>query len=352
MCGLVCVDARTGQVAHGAQMASRELVGKVLLGAISCGLTSVVSALMILFGREHRGVWDAVAGTIVVRADQHFATAGGPTSPRSRTVPSAPGGRAAVPPGSGGFTGSSVAVPPPPPPAAGPYSTPAPPAPSSAPPASPAATPLAPASTTMRRAEPGAAAVPGPMAPAPSVSPVPLHFEPAPAGGSAGSAIVTSDESHANARLSPIQGLRGPLTAPQPATASSPGAATPTGLSPITTVPTLPHGATNRWRLLFDDGRRVEVEGTVLFGRDPAPLPRYPGGQTIALADASMQLSKTHTAVGIDGDAIWVEDCNSTNGTAMQASDGGLHDIVGRRVLQAGERVVLGGQSFVVERAP
>lgn len=100
---------------------------------------------------------------------------------------------------------------------------------------------------------------------------------------------------------------------------------------------------------MFDDGRRVEVTGTVLLGRDPGSLAQHRGARPVALADPSMQLSKTHMAVGVDGDALWAEDCNSTNGIVLRAPDGTERDIVGRRVLAAGERVVLGGQSFVVE---
>ena len=47
-------------------MATRELVGKGVLGSVSCGVTGIVSAFMIAFRRDRRGIWDSVAGSIVV----------------------------------------------------------------------------------------------------------------------------------------------------------------------------------------------------------------------------------------------------------------------------------------------
>jgi hypothetical protein len=43
----------------------REIVGKSLLGAISCGVTNLVSCFTIM-GSSRQGVWDHVASTIVV----------------------------------------------------------------------------------------------------------------------------------------------------------------------------------------------------------------------------------------------------------------------------------------------
>lgn len=137
-----------------------------------------------------------------------------------------------------------------------------------------------------------------------------------------------------------------------PASAPNGPSPTPPSADGGTAERTAPRPAAASWRLVFDDGRRVDVIGTVLFGRDPGPLLQHPGAQPVALADPSMQLSKTNTAVGVDGDALWVEDCSSTNGTTLRAADGSETDIVGRQVVQGGARVVLGGHSFVVERAP
>lgn len=63
--GMRCVRADTGMVATWGTMALRELVGKWIFGMFSFGLTTLISAFMIL-GAPHQGIWDKVASTVVV----------------------------------------------------------------------------------------------------------------------------------------------------------------------------------------------------------------------------------------------------------------------------------------------
>lgn len=65
--GMRVVRLDSGQTASWGQMAMREVVGKGLLGSLSFGITTLVSVFMIL-GASHQGVWDKVAGTVVVDA--------------------------------------------------------------------------------------------------------------------------------------------------------------------------------------------------------------------------------------------------------------------------------------------
>lgn len=60
------VKVSTLQRASTGDMALRELVGKGILGNITFGITGIVSAFMILFGASGQGIWDKMAGTIVV----------------------------------------------------------------------------------------------------------------------------------------------------------------------------------------------------------------------------------------------------------------------------------------------
>ena len=60
-----CVDKSTARSATWGTMALRELVGKTLLGNITCGITSLVGALMVL-GDSREALWDKIAGTVVV----------------------------------------------------------------------------------------------------------------------------------------------------------------------------------------------------------------------------------------------------------------------------------------------
>jgi len=71
--GMRCVKVETGQTATWGTMLLREIVGKSILGGITFGITTVASLFMILFGAEHRGVWDHVAGTVVVKDEDYPA---------------------------------------------------------------------------------------------------------------------------------------------------------------------------------------------------------------------------------------------------------------------------------------
>lgn len=64
--GMRCVRTDTGVAATRGQMAVRELVGKIVLGNASCGLTDLISSLMILFGWARQGLWDKLSSTVVV----------------------------------------------------------------------------------------------------------------------------------------------------------------------------------------------------------------------------------------------------------------------------------------------
>lgn len=58
------VKADTGQVADIGTMAVRELVGKVLLGLVP--LYGLISAVFVLTDQRSQGLWDKIAGTVVV----------------------------------------------------------------------------------------------------------------------------------------------------------------------------------------------------------------------------------------------------------------------------------------------
>jgi uncharacterized RDD family membrane protein YckC len=65
--GMRCVRTDTGQAATWGTMALRELVGKGILGYVTIGITTLVSAIMILADSErHEGLWDKIASTVVV----------------------------------------------------------------------------------------------------------------------------------------------------------------------------------------------------------------------------------------------------------------------------------------------
>ncbi len=71
--GMTCVKLETGRPATWGTMALREIVGKWVLSSITAGLTGVISAFMILLAGDHRGIWDHMAGTVVVKDEDYPA---------------------------------------------------------------------------------------------------------------------------------------------------------------------------------------------------------------------------------------------------------------------------------------
>lgn len=63
--GMRCVQTQTGICATWGTMALREIVGKALLGSLTFGVTTLISAFMVL-GDSREAVWDKIANTIVV----------------------------------------------------------------------------------------------------------------------------------------------------------------------------------------------------------------------------------------------------------------------------------------------
>lgn len=67
MLGMQIVDSSTGVPATIQQMLLREILGKVVLSSVTGGITSVVSALMILVLPSRQGIHDYIARTTVAR---------------------------------------------------------------------------------------------------------------------------------------------------------------------------------------------------------------------------------------------------------------------------------------------
>lgn len=66
-----CIDTHTGQAAGWGAMALRELVGKALLGNITCGISTIVGGAFVLGDTPPRqALWDKMANTAVVEDPQ------------------------------------------------------------------------------------------------------------------------------------------------------------------------------------------------------------------------------------------------------------------------------------------
>lgn len=176
--------------------------------------------------------------------------------------------------------------------------------------------------------------------------------------------------------VSPRQGLGWPLVGATP-DGAGPGAAVPPATPPPTPPPTTlpappptPPAATPatppptaappgrrarrvaRWRVTFDTGEELDVEGLVLVGRRPEPRSGEPVGTLLALASSDMSLSKTHAQFQVVPDgALVVMDRGSTNGSVLVR--GGLYkQLEGGRpaTLKHGDRVRFGDREMTVVR--
>ena len=73
-----------------------------------------------------------------------------------------------------------------------------------------------------------------------------------------------------------------------------------------------------RWRVGFDSGESLVVEGPALVGRRPEPRPGEPVQHLVPLPSADMSLSKTHAQLQVDADGLLVvTDRGSTNGSIL-----------------------------------
>ena len=112
----------------------------------------------------------------------------------------------------------------------------------------------------------------------------------------------------------------------------------------------VPHGP---WILALDDGQRFRVGGSIVLGRDPAPLPVRPHAALVPVVDPAKSVSKTHAIIDLEGAELSITDLHSTNGVLVTGAQGAEHDLApGERVVLApGDRVELGSFAVRVERA-
>ncbi|CAA9300065.1 MAG: hypothetical protein AVDCRST_MAG48-1247 [uncultured Friedmanniella sp.] len=83
-----------------------------------------------------------------------------------------------------------------------------------------------------------------------------------------------------------------------------------------------PPPAPRRWTVVLDDGREVPVGGLVLLGRNPQPRPGEETAELVKVADETRTVSKSHLALDVDDDGLFVVDRGSTNGSTVTTTDG------------------------------
>jgi hypothetical protein len=111
-----------------------------------------------------------------------------------------------------------------------------------------------------------------------------------------------------------------------------------------------PAQAAERW-LSIDSSDPVPLAELMLVGRAPVPRDGEGHAVLIALDDPDHSVSKTHLAITVNDEGVWVIDRGSTNGTAIVDSDGMVTSVSSSapsRVAPDAE-VRFGKRSFTIE---
>ena len=130
-----------------------------------------------------------------------------------------------------------------------------------------------------------------------------------------------------------------------------PQAPTPQTRAPQQAAPRPSFASAPTLAIIVDDGQRIEVNAQIVLGRAPEQTPA--DAQAIAIADSTRSLSRTHLRVApADGEALWIEDTFSANGTRLQAPDGSTQPLPrGQRVkVPVGTVLLLGERRLSVSR--
>lgn len=99
----------------------------------------------------------------------------------------------------------------------------------------------------------------------------------------------------------------------------------------------------------FDSGASVPLSGTLVIGRSPVAPAHLRNAIPYPLTDRESGISRTHLAVGVADDGIWVEDLASANGSAT-IERGMRSPLVPyqRRRVSSGTRIEFGDRSVEV----
>ena len=103
--------------------------------------------------------------------------------------------------------------------------------------------------------------------------------------------------------------------------------------------------------LRLDTGDVINVTTAVVLGRNPVPAGMWAQADVVPVADPNFSISKTHLAVRVDGQYMFVTDLGSTNGTSVVAPDGSrTHVLTGAMVpVTKGYSIVFGDRRLEVE---
>lgn len=138
-----------------------------------------------------------------------------------------------------------------------------------------------------------------------------------------------------------------PPTSPMPAPSRAPSMApraAPSSQQPIT----------GTWRVTFDSGQTLVVEGLGLVGRRPEGRAGEPVRHVVPVASDNMSISKTHAQFHLASDGtLVVMDRGSTNGSILVRQGVSRELSAGKpATLLDGDRVLFGDRQMQVSREP
>ncbi|WP_203338533.1 RDD family protein [Nocardioides limicola] len=153
----------------------------------------------------------------------------------------------------------------------------------------------------------------------------------------------------------PVRRPAQPQAAPEPAAVTAAPVSQPAARGPQfggAAVAAPPGPGRPRWRITFDTGESLVLEGLALIGRGPQARAGEPAAHLIQLRSEDMSLSKTHAQVqpAQDG-ALVVMDRGSTNGSVLLRQGIGRSLTAGRPTTAlSGDRVRFGDREMLVEQ--
>lgn len=100
-----------------------------------------------------------------------------------------------------------------------------------------------------------------------------------------------------------------------------PGSALP-GTVMIDIVPAaVPAAVATGWLLVLADGQSIPVTGSIVLGRDPAPVTRR-AATMVSVQDPARSVSKSHALIELIDSTLWITDLHSTNGVSLVDASG------------------------------
>lgn len=152
-------------------------------------------------------------------------------------------------------------------------------------------------------------------------------------------------------RLMPVESAVEEPTLPALPVVPRPPAGVRAERPPISAAAARPTTLLPRWRLVFDTGEALLVEGLGLLGRNPEPRSGEEVRHLVPLRSQDLSLSKTHAQFHVVDGTLVVMDRGSTNGSVL-IRQGVSRELSGGRpaTLLEGDRVRFGDREMTVLR--